>query len=170
MSNDNQVIRVEDGEFTQEELYRAMRDGYDDLIAFVTTPEFKAVYEEINELPEEKRPEYVRSVLLNEERLQEKGVVVPEDMVIQRSTFGDRRPTLFCVKKYIPEKFHDVWENVNITFDNTYDDDEVPTDGESAWRKPLPVELHNLLLTSDIDLEGISDEYGVSTGAFSPDE
>ena len=129
---------------TTDELYRVMRKGYDELIEFVTTPSFQQLHAELYSLPERERPRYVEEVLLNPERLKARGVTVPEDIFIQRSSFGDRRPTLFCVKKYLPHHCHVFWQNVNLTFDN--ESLENVMDDERAWRKPLPVEAQKLLI------------------------
>ena len=104
--------------YDQTELAQAMRTTYDELIDFVTTPAFKGVMEEFGKLHPEARPAFVMSVLLNKEELARRGVDIPEGLLIQRSAFGDRRPTLFCVKKFLPKKHMDVWQNVNLTFDN----------------------------------------------------
>lgn len=131
---------------TKEELSGVMKDNYDDLINFVTTTEFREVFSELMNLTPHDRPKFVVDVFLDKEKLESKGVTVPEGILIQRSTFGDRRPTLFCVKKWLPKKYHHLWENVNITFDNPYDDEDVPRN-EKAWRKPLPTEVQYGLMT-----------------------
>jgi hypothetical protein len=61
------------------------------------------------------------------------------------------------VKKFLPAKFHDAWENVNLTFDSEYDDEDVSRDTDIAWRMPLPVGLQNALLESNIPLEAVPD-------------
>jgi hypothetical protein len=142
-------------DFDREELSAAMRQGYANLIAFVTTPEFNAVHDEMRSLPQNERPRFVRTVLLEPTELARRGVVIPEDIMIQASSFGDRRPTLFAVKTWLPEKFHQAWENVNITFDNEYDDQKVHRNPEKAWRHPLPVALQEDLLSRGVDLETV---------------
>jgi hypothetical protein len=132
-------------EVTSAELYQVMREAYDEILNFIATPAFRSVCAELFSLPETKRPAYVREVLLNEERLRAKGVDIPKGMLLLRSAFGDRRPTLFCVKKWLPERYHSFWQNVNITFDNDFADTEVPSD-ERAWRKPLPADVQALLV------------------------
>jgi hypothetical protein len=79
--------------------------------------------------------------------LAKRGVERPPDLLIQRSAFGDRRPTLFCVKKWLPPDMF--WENVNITFDNEFDDNAIPRD-ESAWRAPVPVALQHEYLSGNL--------------------
>jgi len=135
------------------ELALAMRAAYDELIDFVTTPQFKAVMRELDELPSQERPAFVLSVLVNKEQLAMRGVHVPDGILIQRSAFGDRRPTLFCVKKYLPERYSDVWQNVNITFDNEYQDKGVSRNPEICWREPLPVHLQAQIMAHGINLE-----------------
>ncbi len=143
--------------YGKSELAAAMRQTYDELIAFVTQPAFQAVYKELRELPATERAEFVNKVLLRSEELARRGVRVHPGILIQTSAFGDRRPTLFAVKKFLPVKFHDAWENVNLTFDNEYDDEDVSRDPAVAWRKPLPVGLQNALIGANIDLESAPD-------------
>jgi hypothetical protein len=150
-------------DFTREELSAVMREAYDELIDFVTTPAFKAIHEELMSLPRQDRPTFVASVFLRPEELAKRGVRVPDGILIQTSAFGDRRPTLFAVKKFLPSRYHGAWENVNITFDNEYDDEEVSRDPEAAWRRPLPVALQNAAIAGDVDLESLpSLNYGSS--------
>src|SRR5262245_38113954 len=91
--------------FGKSELAAAMRQTYDELIAFVTQPAFQAVYKELRALPVTERPAFVNKVLLRPEELERRGVRVPPKILIQTSAFGDRRPTLFAVKKFLPAKF-----------------------------------------------------------------
>lgn len=146
MSNYDQL------DFSQEELSAAMRRNYDRIISFITTPEFKALHDEMRSLPPAKRPSFVERIILNSAELRRRGVVVPEDILIQTSAFGDRRPTLFVVKIFLPSKFHCAWENTNITFDNEYDDNDVPRSPEMAWRAPLRVDVQASLISKGIDL------------------
>lgn len=138
------------------ELGDAMRAGYGRIIDFVTTPEFESVVDEMNELPPEERPDFVKDVLLDDDELASRGVTVPDDLVIQRSSFGDRRPTLFVVKTYLPEEFHEYWDNVNITFDNPEEGVEVRT-GEEAWQLPLAPELERLVLSGRLPMETVEE-------------
>ena len=92
--------------FTQEELYGALRAGYDKLLDFVSLAPFRSLYAEMKRLPVAERPAFVKRVLLRPEELRQRGVVVPDGVLIQRSSFGDRRPTLFCVKTFLPTRFH----------------------------------------------------------------
>lgn len=143
--------------FGRSELAAAMRSTYDELIAFVSQPAFRAVYREMREVPASERPSFVNKVLLDRDELERRGVTIPPGVLVQTSAFGDRRPTLFSVKKFLPEKFHAAWENVNLTFDNEYEDDEVSRDPKMAWRKPLPVSLQNRLIASDANLDAAPD-------------
>jgi hypothetical protein len=141
--------------YDQTELAGAMRATYDELIEFVTTPEFQAVMTDLGLLDSRERQAFVISVLLNKEELARRGVVVPEGILIQRSAFGDRRPTLFCVKKFLPDRFTDVWQNVNLTFDDLFLDESVSRTPEIAWRQPLPVDLQVEALAHGKNLEEI---------------
>ncbi len=98
--------------YSKDELAQVMQANYNDLIDFVTTPEFKEVMKEFGSLHSQERPVFVVSVLLNNEELAKRGIQVPPGILIQRSAFGDRRPTLFCVKKHLPSEYADVWQNV----------------------------------------------------------
>jgi hypothetical protein len=123
--------------FTRDELKEVMRRGYDDLIDLAISEPFKSICRELHNLPDYERYDFVKSVLLSPEEIRRRGVQVPEGVLIQRSAFGDRRPTLFCIKKYLPTRFHSAWENVNLTFDAVFaDDDEAGTPrsaGEIPW-------------------------------------
>jgi hypothetical protein len=116
-------------------------------------------------LPEGDRPEFVAQVFLDPNELARRGVEVPLDVLIQTSAFGDRRPTLFAVKKFLPEKYQAAWENVNLTF-GTYDEAAVLNTPEASWRPPLPVQLQNALIARGIDLECAPVELGVNADVF----
>jgi hypothetical protein len=143
--------------YGKSELVAAMRENYDELIAFVTEPAFQAVYKELMALPATERPTFVNRVLLRPDELEKRGVRVSPGILIQTSAFGDRRPTLFAVKKFLPAKFHDSWENVNLTFDNEYNDEDVSRDPAITWRRPLPVALQNAVIGANLDLESVPD-------------
>ena len=145
----SQTLKRERTEADRERLYAAMRSSYDQLIDFVTSPAFKRLHGELMSLPPKERPAFVREVLLKDDELRKRGVERPPDLLIQRSAFGDRRPTLFCVKKWLPRDLHMFWENVNITFDNDYDDEAIPRDA-TAWRAPLPVAIQDALLSGQL--------------------
>lgn len=83
---------------------------------FVQTPPFAALLAELWALPQEQRKVFVRDVLIDSAELRRRDVVVPAGLVVQRSAFRDRRPTLFCVTKHLPPGL--LWEKVTITFDN----------------------------------------------------
>ena len=108
-------------------------------------------------LAPEKRPAFVHRVWLDPEERERRGIRHSEGILVQTSAFGDRRPTLFVVKKFLPEKYHVVWENVNWTFNNEFREEEVPTDPDSAWRMPLAVAAQNALIANKIDLQSMPD-------------
>lgn len=141
--------------YDRQELASVMRRTYDELIDFVTTSQFKVLMEEMGRLPAHSRPLFVASVLLNKGELSLRGVEVPEGILIQRSAFGDRRPTLFVVKKFLPEPYTDVWENVNITFDNEFQDQEVSRDSAVCWRLPLSPDRQAQAMAEGRDLEAV---------------
>jgi len=147
MTRELQTSRVS-GDY--ERLFAACRTGYDEIIDFVTSAPFRAVYDELMALPPTERPTFVTKVLLNDEELSSRGVIRPPQLLILRSAFGDRRPTLFCVKKWLPPDLRMFWENVNITFDNDYIDSSIARDA-TAWRPPLPVGLQHEYLSGNLD-------------------
>lgn len=123
--------------YSQAELQRVMREHYAKIIDFVTSSPFKALMLEMSAMSHTDRPGFVAEVLLDDAELRRRGVIVPDGILIQRSAFGDRRPTLFAVKHFLPEGFNNVWQNVNITFDNEYLDGDVPRSRDICWRAPL---------------------------------
>lgn len=139
--------------FGKQELVDAMRRTYDELIDYITTDEFSSVLKEMSSLTSAERPQFVISVLLNESERNKRGIQPPDGILIQRSAFGDRRPTLFVVKKFLPEHLSHAWENVNITFDNEFSDESVSRKAEIAWRSPLDVNLQARLMTEGKELE-----------------
>jgi hypothetical protein len=138
------------------DLREVMRSNYDDLINFVVSEPFKSIIEEMYSLPLNDRPNFVQSKILNEKYLNERDVIVPEGILIQRSSFGDRRPTLFVVKKYLPKEYQVVWENVNITFDQTHENEKILRDA-SAWRKPLPFQVQSALQCLGMSVEELEE-------------
>jgi hypothetical protein len=152
-------------DFGPEELISVMLSHYEELLAFISTPPFRALYKELTELVPQDRPGFVTNVLLRRDELERRQVVIPDGILIQTSAFGDRRPTLFVVKKFLPQKYHGAWENVNLTFFNEFNHDELP-DPALAWRPPLPVDLQNYLLAQGISLEAVPTEFGINTDSF----
>jgi hypothetical protein len=96
-------------------LLDAYKIAYGEIVSFVTTREFQLVLLEMYELEAQSQPQFVINVLLNEEALRERDVFVPPNLIIQRSAFGDKRPTLFCVTRMLPPGM--IWEKATITFD-----------------------------------------------------
>src|SRR2546426_12212852 len=80
-------------DFGRAELMQDMREAYDAIIGFVTTPQFAAFYNELMSLDQKARPKFIRDVLFTPDELRRRGIAVPEDILIQTSAFGDRRPT-----------------------------------------------------------------------------
>ena len=142
-------------QYGEAELQAVMREHYNKIIDFVVSEPFKVLMLEMSELSHLERPQFVHDVLLDNEQLKQRGVVVPEGILIQRSAFGDRRPTLFAVKHFLPEKYTNVWQNVNITFDNVYLDDEISRDRDTCWRPPLPPNVQAQAMADGMALEEI---------------
>ena len=136
------------------DLKNVIRQNYDSLIDFVVSTPFKALVDQLYELPIPDRATFVRNVLLDSEELKRRGVDVPTGILIQRSSFGDGRPTLFVVKKYLPKDYQVAWENVNLTFDIAHNLEEVRS-GSDAWRKPIPWEVQAALYAMNLTSEDI---------------
>ena len=153
-------------DFGPAELAAVMRKVYDELIEFATTPAFKALHAELMSLPERERMAFVRQVILSPSERKKRGVDTPEGILFQTSAFGDRRPTLYVIKKILPERYHGAWENLNITFDNPYDDASVSRDPAMAWRPPLPVSLQSAAMASGIELDSLPNDIGVGCALF----
>lgn len=141
--------------YSQAELQAVMRAHYDKIIDFIASAPFKALMVEMSALSHLDRPQFVHDVLLDKEALKRRGVVVPDGILIQRSAFGDRRPTLFAVKHFLPERYTNVWQNVNITFDNVYLDGEIARDRETCWRPPLAPDVQAQAMADGTALEEI---------------
>ena len=141
--------------YSQAELQAVMRTYYNKIIDFITSEPFKALMEEMSVITHLERPRFVRDILLSEQELMVRGVIVPDGILIQRSAFGDRRPTLFAVKHFLPEQYTNVWQNVNITFDNDYLDITIPRDRETCWRPPLRPDVQAQAMVEGANLEGV---------------
>lgn len=90
---------------------RELEHGFEEVLAFIATAPFQSVLTELRALPVRSRHHFVGKIVLNERQLKKRGVCLPSGIIIQKSRFGDRRPNLFCVKKYVRPGL-----NVNITF------------------------------------------------------
>ena len=135
---------------TPAEIAAAMRLGYAQLIDVASTPEFQSLLDDLYRLPPTSRPAFVNDIVLNPDELDRRNICLPEGVLIQRSAFGDRRPTLFCIKKFLPTALQSHWQNVNLTFDNIFGDEEVPRD-QRAWRPPLPIDLQQAVIAGLVD-------------------
>ena len=116
------------------EIRAGVRDAVKRIGRFVRCAEFKALLDDLYALEDDARPDFVLRVILNDEERKRRGIVVPDGMIIQRSTFADNRPTLFCVTQYVP--LARPWHKVTITFDDT----QSPESHEKAALEALPIE------------------------------
>ena len=144
-----------DLDFGRTELAGVMRQIYDELIELTLTDAFKAMHAELMSLPKTKRMDFVYGVVCQPEERAKRGVVAADGILFQTSAFGDRRPTLFVIKKFLPERYHGAWENLNITFDNPHDDASVSRDPAMAWRAPLPIGVQSAAMASGIELDSL---------------
>ncbi|MFK3671438.1 hypothetical protein ACI2IX_14825 [Leifsonia aquatica] len=103
---------------TREAVQHEAREGLEQIRDFITTDSFISVLGELYDLAPENRDGFVREVLLDDEQLTIRGIVPPEGIKIQRSQFGDHRPTIFCVTKLLSDDVR------KVTY--TFDSDTVP--------------------------------------------
>lgn len=106
-------------ELTREAVREEARAGLEAIRDFITRDEFIRVLGELYDTEPTERDTFVRTVLLNPSALQARGVIVPDGIRIQRSQFGDDRPTIFCVTKLMSDGVR----KVTYTFDN----ESIPT-------------------------------------------
>lgn len=83
---------------------------------FVQTDAFQSLLQDLYREPVTDRSEFVDKVILDDEKLAQRGVTVPDGLLIQRSAFKDGRPTLFCVTEKMPKE--NLWKKATFTFDN----------------------------------------------------
>ena len=93
------------------ELREELNEALSEIGQFVNTDEFQSLLSELSNTPPSERGEFVRRVVINKDELMKRHIHVPVGMQIQRSSFGDRRPTLFCITKQLS-----VDQNMKVTF------------------------------------------------------
>lgn len=99
-----------------ETIRATMEIGFEQLIAFVMTPEFQLALSDMITLPEETRPAFVLETFLDPAERLVRGIEPPPSMRFQRSTFRDGRPTLFCIAMLLPLAYP--WRKLTVTIDN----------------------------------------------------
>lgn len=93
-------------------VHRAVLDIADTVLAWP----FRQALLELYALPAERRHQFVLDVFLDEQERQRRAIELPDTMRLQRSTFYDGRPTLFCVSK--KENLAYPWRKITVTFDS----------------------------------------------------
>ena len=81
---------------------------------FASNKGFQQLLSELYKLPADERNNFVQENIINSTKLVARGIIVPKDIIIQRSAFADNRPTLFCITKYRPDGL----SKLTITFDS----------------------------------------------------
>jgi hypothetical protein len=94
-----------------------LQESLDAIATFVTSEPFLRVMREFADVPRAQRHDFVRRVLINRDAMAQRGVQVPQDLIIQRTAFEDRRPTIFAVVKHLPEP----GKKVTVTFDEGWE-------------------------------------------------
>jgi hypothetical protein len=107
-------------EATPEIIQKTICAGIEEIGDFIVQSEFQSLLAELYALPHEARLRFVQDIIIDNEQRLSRGIKVPEGMVIQRSTFADGRPTLFCVSKILPLAYP--WHRVTITFDSSLEE------------------------------------------------
>lgn len=106
--------RLADG--VHPDLTRWMADGLRAIARYTSSEPFRRMYDAMGGMSFEAKTRFVRTVLLNPDELERRGLTPPPGVRIQRSEFGDRRPTVFCVTQALPEGAQ--WKRMTITFDH----------------------------------------------------
>jgi hypothetical protein len=102
--------------FDADSMRADVKRGLEDIREFVSTDEVLNLLDHVYGLPMDDRDEFVRTVVLDEAVLAEKwGIVPPPGIKLQRSQFGDGRPTIFCVVRVLADGIR----KVTFTFDSS---------------------------------------------------
>lgn len=99
---------------TVEAIKDEVRRGLEEIRDYITTDPFVRMLEELYALQPSDRDAFVRTQLLDAAHLRERDITPPADIKVQRSQFGDDRPTIFCVTKLMSDGIR----KVTYTFDN----------------------------------------------------
>jgi hypothetical protein len=99
------------------ELSRWISEGLEAIRRYAATEPFQRMYRELGAMAPQDQARFVRGVLLNPEELARRDLTPPDGIRIQRSEFGDRRPTVFCVSQALPEGA--LWKRITITYDHS---------------------------------------------------
>jgi hypothetical protein len=101
-------------ELTREAIRTEAREGFLAIREYITSDAFISMLGELYDLPVEDRDQFVRTELLDVRRLAARGILPPDGLKVQRSQFGDHRPTIFCVTKLMSDNVR----KVTYTFDS----------------------------------------------------
>lgn len=101
----------------QSDLEAAMRAQFAVLRTVYESTPFRAVLDELwNLAPGTMRRRFVRDVLLDEQARSARGIRLPAEVELQRTWFGDDRPTLFALVAHLPDGL--TWKKVTFTVDD----------------------------------------------------
>jgi hypothetical protein len=96
------------------ELAEWMASSLEEISRYTASPAFEQMYAKLRAMPREEQASFVRTVLLDPDELDQRGLTPPDGIRIQRSEFADQRFTSFCVTKRLPNGAR--WQRVTITF------------------------------------------------------
>ncbi len=103
---------MHDPDVVREIVYEGIRE----IGEFVMSEPFNQALVDLMATAPPERPAFVLDTFLNQTERERRGIYIPKNMRIQRSTFYDGRPTLFCVSMLTLLAYP--WRKVTITFDN----------------------------------------------------
>lgn len=92
----------------QNSLRSALTNAYEDLRIFFNSLKFQELLSELNNLPEDLKTSFVKDVILNSTERKKRGLVVPDDILIEISTFRNGRKSYFCIRKRVFDRFNAV--------------------------------------------------------------
>lgn len=101
---------------TPEAIAKHITAAMGEIADFVTQAPFIAMLASMHQVVPSLRSAFVLNVVLDSEQRCKLGINIPPNITIQRSTFHDGRPTLFCVSATTPLIYP--WKKVTVTFDN----------------------------------------------------
>lgn len=109
---------IDYGQVSPTAVQSVIREALGSVHTVVQSEQFQSMLREFWRLAPSDRADFVDQVLLNPTELRLRfDLVLPDDVLLQRSSFADGRPTLFCLCKHL-EQPAGGWQKVTITFDN----------------------------------------------------
>lgn len=102
-------------ERSDEEKMADLARLWEKLSSFCTQAPFAELVAQMWALPPDLQHEFAELTILDPPFLRDRGISVPDGVIVQRSWFEDQRPTVFCVCAKLPSDFE--WDKITVTFD-----------------------------------------------------